>query len=182
MKLKDKNIYGIPINLHKKRALLLTIVVISYCLFIPRIISFFEPQNIAESGFHKYKPIIIEMANIYNVPPDLVAAMIKTESDFRHNVVSSQGARGLMQVLPSTAKSLQITNLHDPKENIRAGTKYLKQLINQFNGNIKLAVAAYNAGPTAVKKHGNVPHYKETMRYVSKVLKYKKQFKTSFVM
>ena len=129
MKLKDKNIYSIPINLHKKRALLLTIVVISYCLFIPRIISFFEPQNIAESGFHKYKPIIIEMANIYNVPPDLVAAMIKTESDFRHNVVSSQGARGLMQVLPSTAKSLQITNLHDPKENIRAGTKYLKQLI-----------------------------------------------------
>ena len=101
----------------------------------------------------------------------LVLAIIKAESDFDARAKSKKGAVGLMQLMPSTAKGLGVKDPLDPQQNIEGGVKYVKSMLDRFNGNIILALAAYNAGPNAVKKYDGVPPYKETQNYVKSILK-----------
>ncbi|WP_088066553.1 lytic transglycosylase domain-containing protein [Gottfriedia luciferensis] len=113
--------------------------------------------------------IINEMANKYDVDPKLIRSIIKHESGFNPNAVSSVGAKGLMQIMPSNFESYGITNPFDPKQNIEAGTRMIKANLRKYNGNIELALAAYNAGSGNVKKYGGIPPFKETQNYVRKV-------------
>ncbi|MEM3829625.1 MAG: transglycosylase SLT domain-containing protein [Conexivisphaerales archaeon] len=106
----------------------------------------------------------------YGIEPNLVIAVIKAESNWMVNAVSPKGAMGLMQLMPQTAISLGVSNPFNPYQNIDAGIKYLKNLIEKFKGNTTLAIAAYNAGPNAVEGYGGVPPYTETIDYVKKVL------------
>jgi soluble lytic murein transglycosylase-like protein len=106
----------------------------------------------------------------YGLDPDLVAAVIRTESGFRSRAVSPKGAMGLMQLMPSTARLLGVEDAFDGRENIFGGCRYLRSLIDQFDGDLKLALAAYNAGPEAVSRHNGVPPYRETQNYVRQVM------------
>jgi soluble lytic murein transglycosylase-like protein len=117
----------------------------------------------------KYGNIVAEASEKYKVDPHLLHAVIKQESSFNPKAISPKGAKGLMQLLESTAKSLGVQNIFDPRENILAGAKYLRQLLNRFDGDIKLALAAYNAGAKAVEKYKGIPPFKETKNYVEKV-------------
>jgi soluble lytic murein transglycosylase-like protein len=108
----------------------------------------------------------------YNLSPDLIRGVIRAESNFQADAVSSSGAQGLMQLMPETAGELGVTKPFDIRQNIDGGSRYLRQMLDRFNGNLKLALAAYNAGPGAVEKYeGRVP-YAETREYVKRVLRY----------
>lgn len=105
-----------------------------------------------------------------SVDPALIKAIIANESGFNANATSDVGAQGLMQLMPATAAGLGVSNAYDPAQNVAGGTKYIKGLLDRFNGDVRLAVAAYNAGPNAVEKYGGVPPYAETQNYVQNVL------------
>lgn len=126
----------------------------------------------ALANAEKYRDVITQAAETYNLPEKLIAAVIKQESNFNPNVVSSAGASGLMQLMPTTAKYLGVTDRENPEQNIMGGAKYLRQMLDQFDNNISTALAAYNAGPGNVKKYGGIPPFKETQNYVTKVLDY----------
>jgi len=118
----------------------------------------------------RYDPLIYEHANRHSLRPSLVRAVIQVESGFNPWAKSRKGAMGLMQLMPATARELGVTNPYDPAQNIRGGTIYLRQLIDRYDGNEELALAAYNAGSTAVERYGRtVPPYRETKAYVKKV-------------
>jgi soluble lytic murein transglycosylase-like protein len=114
---------------------------------------------------------IKKVAAKYNVSPDLVAAVIEAESEFNPRAVSRRGARGLMQLMPKTAKTLGVDDPFDPKENIEAGVRHLRALMDRFGDNLPLVLAAYNAGEVAVIKHRGVPPYRETRAYVKRIMK-----------
>ena len=118
-----------------------------------------------------YDSIIDEHASQRGVRSDLVRAVIQAESAFNPMARSVKGAMGLMQLMPATAVAYGVTNAYDPAENIRAGVAYLRGLLDRYSQNEELALAAYNAGPTAVEKYGAVPPYKETKNYVAKIQK-----------
>jgi len=116
-----------------------------------------------------YSSHVQRAASKYEIEPELIHAVIKTESNGNHRAVSRKGAMGLMQLMPSTANDMNVNNPFNPEENIEGGTKYLKYLLEKFNGNLTLALAAYNAGPKTVEKYGNVPPISETKQYVNRV-------------
>ena len=125
-----------------------------------------------------YEPAIAEASKKHRLDPHLVKAVIRQESNFNYRDVSRAGAQGLMQLMPETAKGLGVANSFDPYQNIHGGTRYLRMMLEMFHGDLPRALAAYNAGPNAVKKYGGqVPPYKETQNYVRQVMKYYNLYK-----
>lgn len=120
--------------------------------------------------FRRYDGYIAEAAALYQLPLHFLRAVVKTESNFNHRVVSGAGAMGLMQLMPRTAASMGVRDPFDPRQNIFGGARFLRLLANRFGGDLVLTVAAYNAGPGAVERHHGVPPYAETQRYVRRVL------------
>jgi len=115
-------------------------------------------------------------AQKYNLPAALIRGVIRAESNFEVGAVSRAGAQGLMQLMPGTAKELGVDNPFDIEQNIDGGARYLRKMLDSFGGDIKVALAAYNAGPGAVAKYGgNVPPYQETQQYIHRVLRFSKQ-------
>ena len=112
---------------------------------------------------------IDQAAARHNVDPSLVRAVIKVESNFNPNAVSRKGAMGLMQLMPQTARSLNVTNPFDPQQNVDAGVRHLKQLMESYGGDVKLSLAAYNAGAGAVARSAGVPRFAETRNYVNRI-------------
>ncbi|MCD6569204.1 MAG: lytic transglycosylase domain-containing protein [Deltaproteobacteria bacterium] len=115
--------------------------------------------------------VILDIAPAYNIDPSLIKSIIEVESEFSPNAISQKGAIGLMQIMPETAFEMGIDDPWNPAQNITAGTKYLSILLKRYNGNLPLALAAYNAGPTMVQTYNGIPPFQETIEYVKKVLK-----------
>lgn len=114
--------------------------------------------------------IVSQVSQKYNVDDKLVMALIQQESGFNATAISKAGAMGLMQLMPATARTLGVINPFSPEQNIEGGVKHLKNMLDKYNGNLILALAAYNAGGGSVDKYGGVPPYKETQNYVKKIL------------
>lgn len=126
-----------------------------------------------------YSDIISRNCEKYSLEEGLVHAVIKAESNYNSDAVSRKGALGMMQLMPETARLLNVDNPLDAEENIRGGSSYLRQMLNEFNGNLDYAIAAYNAGPNAVRRHGGIPPYEETRTYVKRVKKYLNTYRQS---
>jgi soluble lytic murein transglycosylase-like protein len=129
------------------------------------------PQWAAGAGA-PYAAAVQRAASYYQLPPELIWAVIKVESNFRDRAISPAGAQGLMQLMPSTADSIGLRDALDPEQNILGGAYYLRHLANRFAGDLVLTLAGYNAGPGAVQRHGGLPPYPETQNYVRRVLGY----------
>jgi soluble lytic murein transglycosylase-like protein len=137
-----------------------------------------KPSTVQVPG--GFGPIIQEAAQKYGVDPALIAAVMETESKFNPDAVSQAGARGLMQLMPATARGLGVTDAKDPRQAILGGAKLLGILSDKYKGDIKLTLAAYNAGSGAVDKHGGIPPYGETQKYVPLVMSAYERFKAQF--
>ncbi|MBT7950378.1 MAG: lytic transglycosylase domain-containing protein [Gammaproteobacteria bacterium] len=143
-----------------------------------------KKSNVAYDKFtdnkKKYASTIDYYARLYRLPKSLLHAVITAESAYDPNAISRAGAVGLMQLMPETAKRYGVNNRRNPSDNVHGGTRYLRDLLKMFKNDVRLALAAYNAGEGAVKKHGNkIPPYKETRNYVKKVIAYYKQYRKS---
>jgi len=128
-----------------------------------------EPGSGTPKPFENLDDIVIEAARQTELDPDLLFAVIQVESGGDATAVSPKGALGLMQLMPETAREVGVLNPLDPFENVLGGARYLSRMLQRFRGDLRLALAAYNAGPSAVEKHGGVPPYRETREYVRKV-------------
>jgi len=133
---------------------------------------YIKEKPAAGAGHHSYLEIIRQHARSYRLEEALVKAVIKVESDYQARTVSRKGAQGLMQLIPETARDLNVHNPFDPDENIRGGSQYLRKMLDLFNEDLELALAAYNSGPTTVKRYGGIPPYDETRNYVKRVKHY----------
>jgi soluble lytic murein transglycosylase len=123
-----------------------------------------------------FDPMIRDAAARHNVDAALIKAVIRQESDFVPYARSPKGALGLMQLMPGTARMHSVFRVLDPQQNIDGGARHLRLLLDQYNGNVRLALAAYNAGGGAVKRHGGVPPYRETIEYLQRVLAFRDQY------
>jgi soluble lytic murein transglycosylase-like protein len=124
----------------------------------------------------RYDHLIAESCRLHGVDFALVKAVIRAESCFDPYAISSKGAEGLMQLMPDTSKRLNVANPFDPQENIRGGVKHLKYLLGRFNYDLKLSLAAYNAGETTVAQVNGIPNYRETKNYVAEVMRYYQEY------
>jgi hypothetical protein len=129
-----------------------------------------EEKSATRSAPSTYTELIRNACDRHGVDPDLVHAIVKVESDFNPFALSKKGAVGLMQLMPQTADILNIQNIFSPDENIEGGVRYLRYLLDRYEGNLSLALAAYNSGETAVQKWGTIPPFPETQNYVRKIL------------
>jgi hypothetical protein len=129
------------------------------------------------SNFKQYDPFIRKAAETYRVDYALVKAVIKAESNFNPGAVSRKGAKGLMQLMPGTAAALGVTDSFRPEDNIYGGVRYLRYLLDLFNGDLKLALAAYNAGENAVLHYNGIPPYQETKAYIHRVLRHLQNYR-----
>jgi len=128
-----------------------------------------EMSAAEQANREKIEEMIREVSDRYRVDPALVRAVIQTESNWNSSAISRKGARGLMQLVPGTAQQLGVNNAFDPKQNLDGGVRYLHMLLERYNGDLDRALAAYNAGPSAVDRAGGIPRYRETREYVHKV-------------
>ena len=126
-----------------------------------------------------YDDVIRDAARTYGINEDLIRAVIRAESSFDPLQVSPAGAKGLMQIMPVLAKELGVSDPFDPRENVMAGTRYLRRLLDAHSGNVALALASYNAGPTAVRRYKGVPPYRETRKYLRKIKGYLAEAETA---
>ena len=135
-----------------------------------------KPSNQSLTRLNKYDDIINHASETFGVDKNIIKSVILAESSAKENAVSSANAKGLMQIIDSTAKYLGVNNVWDPKENIMGGAKYLSQLLRRYNGDLKFALAGYNAGPGNVDKYNGIPPFTETQTYVKRVIGYLKNF------
>jgi len=137
----------------------------------------FALDGASSGGVARYDEYIRQAATLYQIPEELVRAVIRVESGFDPRAVSRTNACGLMQLMPGTAERMLVTDVFDPRQNIFGGVRYLRVLANLFNGDIQLTVAGYNAGENAVMQYGGIPPYEETRQYVVKVLQYYRYYR-----
>ena len=137
------------------------------------------PSDTSTERFTRYDEWIRQAAILYQIPEELIRAIIKQESDFDPRAVSHAGAQGLMQLMPETALRMQVRDPFDPRQAIFGGTRYLRVLANMFNGDLELTIAGYNAGEAAVVKYAGIPPYEETQGYVTRVLSYYRKYRSS---
>lgn len=136
-----------------------------------------KPTALTATRRDAYDDLIASAADRWDVDFSLVKAVVHAESAFDRDAVSRVGARGLMQLMPQTASMLQVTDIHDPYQNINAGAHYLRMMMDRFKGNVRHALAAYNAGPDNVQKYGGIPPFAETKGYVQKVVALSDQYR-----
>ena len=141
-----------------------------YTLFIK------EAREHPDRFINKYGTIIDQASERFNLKPSLIKAIIKAESGFDHKAVSKKGAQGLMQLMPDTASEMDVSDSFNPEENIFGGTRYFSKLMERFKNDVKLALAAYNAGPDKVDEHEGIPPFKETETFIQRVMKYYDQY------
>src|SRR6185369_2538883 len=134
-------------------------------------------SDTSSERFTRYGEWIRQAAILYQIPEELIRAVILNESNYDPRAVSHTGAQGLMQLMPETALRMQVRDAFDPRENIFGGTRYLRVLANMFNGDLELTIAGYNAGEGAVARWGGIPPYAETQDYVVKVLSYYRRYR-----
>jgi soluble lytic murein transglycosylase-like protein len=137
----------------------------------PMIVASYKPDT------SKYDHLITESCRLHGVDFALVKAVIRAESSFDPYAISIKGAEGLMQLMPETSKRLNVANPFNPQDNIAGGVKYLKYLLDRFNADLKLSLAAYNAGETTVAQIKGIPNYRETKNYIAEVLRYYQEYK-----
>jgi soluble lytic murein transglycosylase-like protein len=136
------------------------------------------PSDHDIARYTRYGELIRQAATLYQIPEQLVRAIIRCESDYDPRAVSVSGARGLMQLMPDTASLMQVRDIDDPRENIFGGVRLLRILANEFNGDLELTIAAYNAGDGAVIRYGGIPPYQQTRDYVVSVTKYYRRYRS----
>jgi soluble lytic murein transglycosylase-like protein len=136
------------------------------------------PSDHDVARYTRYGEVIRQAATLYQIPEQLVRAIIRCESDYDPRAVSVSGARGLMQLMPDTASLMQVRDIDDPRENIFGGVRLLRILANEFNGDLELTIAAYNAGDGAVIRFGGIPPYAQTRDYVVSVTKYYRRYRS----
>ena len=142
-----------------------------------------EVPRFALKGFRdparakEFEPIIVAAAQRHNVDPALIKAVIRAESGFVPIARSPKGAQGLMQLMPATARLHRVRHVYDPQQNVEGGVRHLRLLLDRYGGNVRLALAAYNAGSGAVDSYGGVPPYPETWQYLERVLRFREQYK-----
>lgn len=137
------------------------------------------PSDRSPERYTRYSEWIRQAATLYQIPEQLVRAVIKCESDYDPRALSPVGAIGLMQLMPETALRMQVRDPWDPRENIFGGTRYLRVLANMFNGDLELTIAGYNAGEGAVSRYGGIPPYAETQAYVVNVVSYYRRYRAN---
>jgi soluble lytic murein transglycosylase-like protein len=136
------------------------------------------PSDSSVDRFTRYDEWIRQAAILYQIPAELIRAVIMCESNYDPRAVSPTGAQGLMQLMPETGTRMQVRDAFDPRENIFGGTRYLRVLANMFNGDLELTIAGYNAGEGAVVRFAGIPPYDETQQYVIRVLTYYRRYRT----
>jgi soluble lytic murein transglycosylase-like protein len=136
------------------------------------------PSDHDVARYTRYGELIRQAATLYQIPEQLVRAIIRCESDYDPRAVSVSGARGLMQLMPDTAMLMQVRDIDDPRENIFGGVRLLRILANEFNGDLELTIAAYNAGDGAVIRSGGIPPYTQTRDYVISVTRYYRRYRS----